>query len=318
MMTPSRWVRLARTVSLLALCVTLVSVTPTDANSKSKAKKAKRPITKPKFDPDAEKVELFKGMEEGQLDARIVAKDAFGGKILVQNMTDKPLTVEMPESLVAVHVLKQFGGGMGGMGGGGMGGMGGMGGGGMGGMGGGQSMGGGMGGGMGGMGGGMGGMGGGMGGMGGGGGGGFFSIPAEQIVSLPFKSVCLEHGRPDPTSSMVYIPVPTDRYTDDTRLQALINQIGRGRLDPASAQAAAWHVSSGMSWDELANKQYEQLGGLPSVSYFNQAHLFNAQEIVYAAIEESKEIDEKLKDQEPREGPALREIIREGRRTTKR
>ncbi|MEX0726818.1 MAG: hypothetical protein WD065_11145, partial [Planctomycetaceae bacterium] len=138
MMTPNRWVRIAQAVGCLAICLMLISASSSDANSR--ARKPKRPITKPKFDPDAERVELFQGIEDGQFDARIIAKNALQGKILIENKTDKPLTVELPDSIVAVHILKQFGGGgMGGMGGG-----------------------------MGGMGGGMGGMGGGMGGMGGG------------------------------------------------------------------------------------------------------------------------------------------------------
>lgn len=311
MTTPNRWVRIAQTVGFLTLCLMLASATPADANSRTR--KPKRPITHPKFDPDAEKVELFAGIDEGQFAARIVAKDANQGRLLIENKTDQPLTVEVPESLVAVHILKQFGGmgmggGMGGMGGG----MGGMGGGmgGMGGMGGGQSMGGGMGG----MGGGMGGMGGGMGGMGGGmgGGGGFFSIPPEQIISLPFHSVCLEHGRPEPNSGMVYVPVPTDRYTDDPNLQALIRIVARGRLNPGAAQAAAWHITDEMSWTELALKHIDGFGGRPATPYFNRAQLFYAQEIVNAAVEYGKDLAENA---EPHEGPTLKEIIREGRRT---
>jgi hypothetical protein len=153
----------------------------------SAEKRSKRPVKVLKHDPAAAEVELFDGIETGKLEVRVVPKNSFGGNVLIENKTDKPLTVKLPKAVIAVPKhLAQFGGGgmggMGGMGGGGMGGMGGMGGGGMGGMGGGgqQMMGGGMGGGMGGMGGGMGGMGGmGMGGMGGRGGrggmgGGFF------------------------------------------------------------------------------------------------------------------------------------------------
>lgn len=93
----------------------------------TKNAEARKPvITKPKFDPTAEKVEFFKGMEEGQLETKFVPKDADGGFLLVSNTTTEPVTVELPEAFVAVQVLKQFGGmgggGMGGMGGGGMGG----------------------------------------------------------------------------------------------------------------------------------------------------------------------------------------------------
>ena len=54
--------------------------------------------------------------------------DAFGGKVFVENKTNKPLTVEVPPAVVGVHVLNQIGGlqgggalggGLGGGGGGG-------------------------------------------------------------------------------------------------------------------------------------------------------------------------------------------------------
>ena len=97
----------------------------------SKPVEVRKPvITKPKFDPSAERVEFFKGMEDGQLETRFVPKDANGGFLLVTNTSEEPITVDLPDAFVAVQVLKQFGGG--GMGGGGRGG-GGMGGGGLGG-----------------------------------------------------------------------------------------------------------------------------------------------------------------------------------------
>ena len=34
--------------------------------SKRRSRRGKRPITKPKFDPNAKRVELFEGMKEGQ------------------------------------------------------------------------------------------------------------------------------------------------------------------------------------------------------------------------------------------------------------
>ncbi|MEO8270164.1 MAG: hypothetical protein ABI557_10600, partial [Aureliella sp.] len=105
---------------------------------------------------EAQDVEMFQAMNEGQIEVNFYPKDASQATIVIKNKGDKPVNVTVPKAFGAIHVLGQMG--MGGMGMGGMGG-------GMGGMGGGM---GGMGGGMGGMGGGMGGMGGGMGGMGGG------------------------------------------------------------------------------------------------------------------------------------------------------
>jgi len=128
----------------------------------------------------------------------------------------------------------------------------------------------------------MGGMGGGMGGMGGGGGGGFFSIPAEKVVRVPYKSVCLEHGKKEPTPRMVYRMVPVEKYTKDPVLQELVRMVGTGRINQQVAQAAAWHLSSRMSWRQLASKTIRRIG-LQSVPYFHPAALRGAQLVVAQA-----------------------------------
>ena len=260
----------------------------------SKPSEARKPvITKPKFDPSAERVEFFKGMEDGQIETRFVPKDANGGFLLVTNTTEEPVTVDLPDAFVAVQVLKQFGGGGGGMmGGGGMGG-GGMGGGGMGGGqgGGNQNAGGGMGGGGGGMGGG--GMGGG--GMGGGqqGGGGFFSIPPERTVRVPYVSACLNHGKPDPSARLEYKLVPVDKYTDDKVLAELIRMVGTGRVDQHSAQAAIWTRTDNMTWQELAAKNVR---GIRSVEYYFNAQNIQEGQLLMATAEGS--VREKSQDTE--------------------
>ena len=177
---------------------------------------------------------------------------------------------------------------MGGMGGGGMGG------GGMGGGGGQQAMGGGMGGGgMGGMGGG--GMGGG--GMGGGGmgGGGFFSVPAEKVVSLQFNSVCLEHGKQEPGPSSKYTLVPITRVSSDPVLHELLAKVGTGKVDQQSAQAAAWHLTNKMSFQELAAKMEEHLGDLNPSPYFTREQLLGAQQLLSQAMVKAEEKAEEEK-----------------------
>jgi len=269
--------------SLLSFALILALQTMTFADSD-------RPLVKTKFDPSAKQVEMFAAMEDGTIEVKLIPKDSTGGNLLITNKTKEPLTVNTPAGFAAVPISAQFGGGMG-MGGGmgGMGGgMGGMGmGGGMGGMGGGgmQSMGGGMGGGMGGMGGGMGGMGGGMGGMGGGMGGmggGFFSIPAEKTLRVPFTSVCLNHGLNEPTPRAKYTIMPVDQYTRDPVLQSLIYMVGTGKLDQHSAQAATWHVTDGMSWQQLANKGKGPVR-VPGDNYFSVQNIQAAMQIAGTA-----------------------------------
>ena len=68
-----------------------------------------------------EGVEMFKAMDAGQIDVRIIPKDATLCTVMVENKSDKPLSILMPEAFAAVPVLAQAGG----IGGGGQGGFGG-------------------------------------------------------------------------------------------------------------------------------------------------------------------------------------------------
>jgi len=281
--SPFRW------LVLTALCLPLAFAGQADA-----ANRRRRPITKPKFNPNAEKVELFAGMKSGQFKVQVIPKDAKGGRVLVENTTQKPLTVQMPKGVVGVQVLKQLGcGGGGGLGlcGGGGGDTGG-----------GQQgqqqpIGGGLGGGLGGLGGGLGGIGG---GLYGGGGGGFFSVPPKRVVAMPYRSVCLAHGKPEPSPRSTYKFVPVEEFTEDKRLQELIKLIGTNKIHPQVAQAAAWHLTDDMSWRELALKRRKRLGGLPPVPYFNRAQLIQAQQLVGVATKKARERDDKSSPKSPR------------------
>lgn len=259
-----------------AVAMSLLLATPESAIA-AKNKASKKPVIKlraSKFLPEAREVELFKAMDAGEIETRVVAHDSFNATAMIENKTDQPLNIKFPKAVITAPVMAQFG--MGGGGGGGMGGgAAGRGGGG------GAQMGGG---GMGGMGGGMGGMGGGMGGMGGGG-GGMFSVPPEKIVAVHLNTVCLEHGKEDPNSSIKYKLVPVELVTKDPLMPELLAMVASKKFDKQSIQAAAWHYANRMSWQELAAKYREQLGGLPPVSYFETQQLYDAQQILVLAEE---------------------------------
>lgn len=281
--------------SVALLCLAARSDAADNKTSKTKRKTRKRRTTLIKVDPTAERVKMFAALADGRIDVQVVAKGPLGGKLLFENKTEKPLTVELPESFVGVQVFNQgLGAGGGGFGGGGQQG-GGFGGGGQ--QGGGQGFGGGAGGGFGGggQGGGFGGggQGGGLGGggLGGGGGGGLFSIPPEKIVSVPYQSVCLEHGKADPTPGMTYKLIPVEKFSKDPRVDELCKMVGSGRINAAAAQAAAWHLSNKMSWQELARKQV--IRTTSRTPYFNHAQLVAAQRVVSATTARVRELAKK-------------------------
>jgi hypothetical protein len=253
-----------------------------------------RPIKKLSVDPKAETVELFDGIDQGAIEATLIPKNSLEGNVFIENKTKKPLTVRFPKAVAAQQILRQgFGGGGMGGGGGGAGGRGGAGGGG-GGMGGGQSMGGGMGGGgMGGMGGG--GMGGGGmgGGMMGGGGGGFFSVPPEKTVQFSVTTVCLNHGKAEPKAKMTYKLVKLEDFTSDKVLQEVLEAVGTGKFDDQkqAAQAATWFLTDKMSWEKLADKKIERVGGAEDDPYFSQDDMMAARQIVAQAQSQAKKRD---------------------------
>ena len=210
---------------------------------------------------DAESVELFAAIQGGQLDVRLIPKDAKQATVLVKNLTKKPLRIQMPAAFVGMPVLAQddfgdFGdsGGAGDSGGS-------------------QAMGGGM---MGGMGGGM------MGGMGGMG-GGMFNVAPERTHKIKVKTVCLEHGKKDPNPRIAYQLKPIEAFTSDPRVKEVCRMLGRGEIDQVSAQAAAWHLTDDLSWQELARKiKIKHLNGRVEM-FFTPRHLYRALKIVSVA-----------------------------------
>lgn len=217
--------------------------------------------------------DLFEAEQQQLVSLRYIPNNAKSAQIIVTNRTRRPLSLRLPAAFAGVPVLAQMGG-MGGMGGGGQAGFG------AGGIGGGaQATGGGGGGG------GLGGQG--MNGMGGGGmggaGGGAFSIPAERSRVFRVSTVCLEYGKHEPTSRMSYKLGRADSFSSDPKLAAVLESLGRGELSQKVAQAAAWHISSGVTWEKLAAEKIDHAGGVPDEPYFSQAELVAAHRVVEIA-----------------------------------
>ena len=269
-----------RSVLSSSILVALVAVVPA-------ALMAATPGSRKAAEP-AKSVEMFAGMDAGEVDVVMIMKDSKEGTVMIKNKTDKPLTVKIPEAFAGVPILAQRrgGGGAGGGGGLGGGGGGGMGGGGM------QGMGGGM------MGGGM---GGGMGGMGGGMGGGMFNIAPDKVQKIKIAAVCLDHGLDDPSPRVPYKPVPIESYAKDPAVAQLIKLMLSGKIDQHSTQAAAWHIQNGLSWEELARKIGVKHVDGRKEPYFLPAHLERA----LMAARAAKELSEKEKGSESSIGEKL-------------
>lgn len=242
-------IRVRRLLSSLLLVSCFVAAPGADAAELTSG----RPLKPGQYNPANETVELFEGIKSGQLEAKMVHKDAAQGKVFITNKTDKPVNVKLPDTFVGVHVLPQ------GIGGGGL--MGGVGGGGA------QMTGGG-------------GGGGGMGGAGGAGGGGgnFFNVAAEKVGEYPFVSVCMEHGKPEPRAAMTYQIRPADSSVMKPETREAIKLLTAGKITQRVAQVLAWHHQCDMSLEELAAKQIKPAVGLP-YPYFNPQEIQTAVQV---------------------------------------
>jgi hypothetical protein len=258
-----------RTLSFRVLSVGLVLV---GLAAVSQAGKPVIPAQKPVDDVVA--VSLFEAMEARQLDVKLVHKDEASGNLFVENTTDQQLNVQMPEAFVGVHVLNQgfFGSGNGssGFGSSGLGNQSG------------QSS------------------GQGQGGQTTGGGtsgsnsqnSGIFSVPPGKIVRVPVHSVCLEHGRPTPSSRMEYRVFPVEKFSQDPALYELLSAVADGKHRQKVVQAAAWHMASEKSWKELAAMKFRRAGNLPDAPHFTPGELVSARKLA----ETSQELAETTRD----------------------
>ena len=306
---------------MIQLLLALAIVAPTAcvrANAAEDAKKA----------DESQAIELFQAIDEGLVEVKLTPKNSLHSSLTVTNKTDKEIVVDMPTAFAGVPILAQavgtfkaaeaqrggrMFGGMGGrmgMMGGMMGGMidGGMG---MGGMPGGMGMGGGRSGGMGGgnqsIGGGMGGRGGMMGGRGGRGGGGMFSIAPNKSHKEQVRTVCLEHGKKEPRSTVNYAIVPIDFYTDNKTTQVLCSMLGDEEVDQNALQAAVWNIENGLSFEELAAKTKQEGRNNPVQNYFKAGELASAASLLEQAQGRAQEIEEVEKAQEELQSTTLEE-----------
>ena len=109
------------------------------------------------------------------------------------------------------------------------------------------------------------------------------------MISLQFNSVCLEHGKPEPTSSSRYKLVPVSQVSQDPVLYELLTVVSTGKVDSQAAQAAAWHLTDNMSFQQLAAKSVTHLGGQQPTPYFSLAQLQGAQQLLGLSTRKAEE-----------------------------
>jgi hypothetical protein len=109
---------------------------------------------------------------------------------------------------------------------------------------------------------------------------GVFLVHPGQTRTFRFATVCLEHGKPEPSPRMPYRMQALDSVSADPRLGVIMAALGSGVVSQKVAQAAAWHVANGLSWQRLSAETIRHVGGVPDEPFFRPAELAAAMQLV--------------------------------------
>ena len=148
----------------------------------------------------------------------------------------------------------------------------------------------------------MGGGGMGGGGMGGGGMGGMMRVEADKPRKLSAATVCLEEGKPDPNPRMKYRIVRLEEVNPSPEVAEVCKALGYGKIAQTTAQAAAWHLANGMSWDKLSTlpRVVSKYTGIEY--YFSNYEIQAAMRVVAAVKVATSHLDDENESETSSEG----------------
>jgi hypothetical protein len=121
---------------------------------------------------------------------------------------------------------------------------------------------------------------------------GFMRIAPEKTRKLTARTVCLEHGKPDPNPRIAYRMIPIEEFTANTKVAELCRQLGRGELAQKTAQAAAWHLTNDLSWEKLASLNRLESKYLGNFKFFGVKDLTLAKEFVKSLSTPTPAVDD--------------------------
>jgi hypothetical protein len=110
-----------------------------------------------------------------------------------------------------------------------------------------------------------------------------FAVSAGQTLAIRVPTVCLEYGRREPTPRMPYRLEPLTTVSEDPKLALVLGGLASGHLTQKVTQAAAWHIASGRTWEQLAAEVIDRAGGDPDLPMFTAAELAAARKAVELA-----------------------------------
>jgi hypothetical protein len=107
----------------------------------------------------------------------------------------------------------------------------------------------------------------------------FEVLPARSRV-VRVTTVCLEHGKREPSARIAYKMVSLEDCSGDRRVAEVLYAMAKGEISQKVAQAAVWHLSSGRTWGQLGTEVHAMDGVEPDVPVFSEAELATAQRFV--------------------------------------
>lgn len=208
--------------------------------------------------------DLFQAIQDGKVEAKVIARDPNHVRVFLKNPAKNPVSVKLPDVLAARPILAQgfFNGGGGG---------------------GGQGF----------------GfnnsssssmqvpqaVGGATPGTSARSGGTVFNIPPESVREMRLETVCLEHGKPNPKSSVTYELAKLEDVCKEPAVESLLIRYGRGDLDRDVVQAAAWNLANGLAWRDLQSMT-EPVAGNAVKPVYSSDQLSAARRLAEAAKQE--------------------------------
>jgi hypothetical protein len=113
------------------------------------------------------------------------------------------------------------------------------------------------------------------------------TVMPGKMRTIRVPTVCLQHGRPEPSPRVAYRLVALESQSKDPKLAVVLEALGRGEIPQKVAQAAAWHLANGLTWERLAAEKIDHAGGDPDEPVFAAWELQAAFRVVEVATQQA-------------------------------
>mgnify|MGYP003339347495 CR=1 FL=1 len=117
------------------------------------------------------------------------------------------------------------------------------------------------------------------------------------MCSSDLAIVCMEHGKKDPNARVKYELKPIESCAKTAESAEVLKMMAEGEIHRDVAQACAWHLENGLSWEELAskNKVVSSFNGYTE-KYFTLEQIAFAQRVCGEAKKRAEALKKQQKD----------------------